>query len=275
VRVTQVFIGGLLGASFVAPWASFPWLVLPALAIAWAWRGPSGRRHIPGTGPATACLSALTICTLLAGVSSRGLRVSHEEFSTKDFPVNCLLVEIPLHDAWAIDLRGHPSPTLDNLGAAFRHLSPFQATPAGTGLSMLRRMVGFAFGWEDPEWSKEEESLVHDLTEATDLHSTTEPGTLIGIWRVLYTLPREGVVETVNGTAHVAVAASIGAGPESSRLFLSFRVREVNWTTRFYMGLIDPFRRFFVYPPLLRQFAHTWERGDWDSPQETSAGEKR
>ena len=38
-----------------------------------------------------------------------------------------------------------------------------------------------------------------------------------------------------------------------------YAVDEVNWTTPYYMRLIDPFRRYFVYPPLFRQFAHSWE----------------
>jgi len=87
--------------------------------------------------------------------------------------------------------------------------------------------------------------------------------------------PQEGVAETINGTAHVAVAATIGEGPDGPRLFLSFRVREVNWTTPLYMRMIDPARRLFVYPFLLRQFSHTWERGGWDRPEERFTGEEK
>jgi hypothetical protein len=41
------------------------------------------------------------------------------------------------------------------------------------------------------------------------------------------------------------------------------------------MRLIDPARRFFVYPFLLRQFAHTWEREEWIPPEEPLIGERQ
>ena len=274
-RMPYVVIGGLLGAAFVAPWAAFPWLVLPALAMAWAGKGQSRKPEPRGAGVATALLAAVTSASLLAAASSSGLRISSEEFGTRDLRVDGLLADVPLHDAWAIDLKGHSSATLKDLGDAFRFGSPFQATPAVVGLGMLRGVAGLALGWDRREWATEESSLVHRLSEADHQRSATEPGTILGIWRVLYACPQQGVVETINGTAHVAVAATIGAGPEGPRLFLSFRVREVNWTTPFYMRLIDPARRFFVYPSLLRQFAHTWERGDWDSSEEVLTGEEK
>ena len=267
--------GGLLGAAFVAPWATFPWLVLPALAIAWSGRGrirkPGGR----GLGLAVALLAASVNSAVVAGASSRGFRMSPEEFDARDFRINSLLADVPLHDAWAIDLKGHPSPTLEELGSVFQGFSPFQITPAIMGLGMLREVVNLAFGWDDPRWTDATQSFVHRLSETDRQHSTTEPGKTFGSWRVLYACPQEGVVETINGTVHVAVAATIGEGPDGPRLFLSFRVREVNWTTPFYLRMIDPARRFYVYPLLLRQFAHSWERGGWKGAYELHTGEEK
>ena len=271
----QILAGALLGAAFVAPWAAVPWLVGPALAMAWAGRG---RRLEPGwgrSGVAIALLAAVTSCVVVAAASSRSLRISPEDFAARDFRVNTLLADVPLHDAWAIDLKGHSAPTLEELGEAFQTFSPFQITPAVMGLGVLREVAGFVFGWEDPRWSDVGASFVNRLTKADHQRSTTEPGKTFGSWRVLYACSQEGVAETINGTVHVAVAATLGEGSRGPRLFLSFRVREVNWTTRWYMRLIDPSRRFFVYPFLLRQFAHTWERGDWDSSEEVLTGEEK
>jgi hypothetical protein len=211
----------------------------------------------------------------LAAASVRGLQVSPEEFAVRGFRVNSLLADLPVHDAWAIDLKGHPLPTLQELGNALRRGSPLQATPVSTGLVLLRGAVGSALGWDDPRWSDGDPSFVQRLSEADRRCSTAEPGTTLGIWRVVYACPGEGVVETVNGTVHVAVAATIGESPNGPRLFLSFRVREVNWTTRFYMRLIDPARRYFVYPSLLRQLAHTWEREGWRPSEDPLDGEER
>ncbi|NNM04552.1 MAG: DUF2867 domain-containing protein [Gemmatimonadetes bacterium] len=273
--VPWIVSGGLLGAAFIAPWAAFPWLVVPALAIAWAGKGhgrPGPSRA--GSGLALLILAAVSNSALLAGASSRGVRITSEDFAPRDFRVNSLLADVPLHDVWAIDLKGHPAPTLEELGETFRGFSPFQATPAVMGLGMLREVVGFAFGWGDSRWADADASFVHRLSETDHQRSTTEPGTTFGSWRVLYACPEEGVVETLNGTVHVAVAATVGEGPEGPRLFLSFRVREVNWTTRWYMRLIDPARRFFVYPFLLRQFAHSWERGERNPPESHAMGDE-
>jgi hypothetical protein len=267
--------GSLLGAAFVAPWAAFPWLVFPALAIAWSGKGLSRKPGCRRLGLTVALLAAVINSAVVAGASSRGLRISPEDFATRDFRIHGLLADVPLHDVWAIELKGPPSPTLEELGNAFRRGSPFQATPALMGLGMLRGVIGFALAWDDPRWSDVNTSYVNRLTEADRQCSTTEPGTTLGIWRVLYACPQEGVVETINGTVHVAVAATIGEGPVGPRLFLSFWVGEVNWTTQWYMRLIDPSRRFFVYPSLLRQFAHTWARGGWKPAEEALTGEEK
>ncbi len=281
--------GGLLGAAFVSPWAVFPWLVVPALGVVWAGKGLGRSSRLGGadaaragsglrgpgsvradSGLALVILAAMANSAFLAGASSRGIRITPEDFAPRDFRVNSLLADIPLHDVWVIDLKGRRSPTLEELGETFRAFSPFQATPAVVGLGLLREVVGSAFGWGDSRWADADASFVHRLSEADRRRSTTEPGTTFGSWRVLYACPEEGVVETINGTVHVAVAASVGEGPRGPRLFLSFRVREVNWTTRWYLRLINPARRFFVYPFLLRQFAHSWERARW-SPSEAHA----
>jgi hypothetical protein len=271
----SILVGGLLGAAFVAPWAAFPWLVGPALVVAWAGRGTGGGKRCRGLGLATVVLVMVLNSALLASVSARGLRESPELFQLRDFRVNRLLPDVPLHDVWAVDLPGHPSPTLDDLADVFSRFSPLQASPVHMGLGMIREVACQALGWEDPRWNDPESSLIHRLTEDDRRRSATDPGTMRGIWKVLYAFPREGVVETMNGTVHVAVAGTIGDGPRGPRLFLSFWVREVNWTTSLYMRLIDPSRRYFVYPSLLRQFAHTWEREGRKRSQDLRIGGKQ
>jgi hypothetical protein len=271
--------GGLLGAAFVAPWAAFPWLILPALALGRMGGGPResteahGFRRPTGLAIAVALLALCGNAALMAAISARGLRVSVEEMEARDFRANSLLEDVPVHDAWAIDLTDRPSPTVDDLIRVFKDGSPLQATPAFVGLSILRGVVGGVFGWEDPRWSGVSSSFLNRLTDDDRDRSTAASGQVLDIWRVLYAFPQEAAVETLNGTAHVAVIAGLGEELDRTRLFLSFRVREVNWTTRIYMRLIDPARRWFVYPSLLRQFAHTWNRESWSSSGESLSGE--
>jgi hypothetical protein len=37
-------------------------------------------------------------------------------------------------------------------------------------------------------------------------------------------------------------------------------VRQRTWITLFYMGLIDPFRKWIIYPAMLKTIRETWER---------------
>jgi hypothetical protein len=266
-------VGGLAGAAVVAPFAAIPWLVLPALAIAWV--GMKGSRGLGTRSQAIrlAALVAVLNTTAMAAATASGLRVSTEAFSNQDIRVNHLLGDIPLHDAWAVDLKGPASPTMENLGRAFRHRTVFEVTPAIAALGIIRGAVGAALGWGDPRWADSAQSFLGRLTESDRRGSSTQSGTTLGTWRVLYTLPREALVETINATVHVAVAASFEDRSEGARLLLAFRVRDVNWTTPLYMKLIDPARRYFIYPFLLRQFVHTWERGAWARPNGPLTGE--
>jgi hypothetical protein len=223
-------------------------------------------------------LAALALAgnaALLSGVSARGLRIPPGELEARGLHANSLLDDIPIHDAWAVELHGLPSPTLDDLIHVFRKGSRLQATPAIMGLGMLRGVVGLVFGWEDPRWSDVASSFLHRVTDEDRQRSVATPGEMLGIWRLLYAFPREAAVETLNGTAHVAVIAGLVENGGTTRLVLSFRVREVNWTTPFYMRLIDPARRTFVYPSLLRQFVHTWNREGRNPSGESLSGEDK
>jgi hypothetical protein len=237
-----------------------PMVVGGALAMAWGARGNDRAARSRGRVLAIGLLALCANSTILAVASSRGTRISPEAFGIEDYPVNRILADIPLHDVLAIDLEGPSAPTLDDLAGAFRRFTPLHSTPAALFLGTLREAACSVFGWEDPRWADPTASFLHRVAEVDRKRSAIESGKIFGIWRVLYAFPEEGAVETLNGTAHVAVAATIGDGPHGSRLHLSFRVREVNWTTPLYMRLIDPARRYFLYPSLLRQFAHTWKR---------------
>lgn len=267
-------VGGLAGAAVVTPLVALPWLLLPGLALIWAGKGAGGRQGAGWRPVLVAVVVASLNGTAVAAATARGLRVSPETFSAQDFRVNQLLPDVPLHDAWAIDLRGPASPTMENLALAFRHETYRGVTPAIVALGVIRGAAGRLLGWDAPRWANPNGSFLPRLTALDRRRSSTRPGTSLGIWRILYAFPREGLAETLNGTVHVAVAGAVGGEPDAPRLFLAFRVREVNWTTRWYMRLIDPSRRFFLYPFLLKQFAHTWEREAWVPPVPSHSGEE-
>jgi hypothetical protein len=267
-RVLPVVVGALVGAALVAPLVAVPWLLAPGVALAWTSKGRPGRARIRGPTFAVALLAACINCTGIAALSARGLRVPPEAFGLEDSRANHLLADIPLNDVWAVDLKGPATPTITDLVQAVRQQPVLGVTPAMAGLGLIRGATGHLLGWDDPRWADTPGSFLDRLTEADRHRSSTKPGTARGMWRVLYAFPREGAAEGVNGTVHVAVAGAIEDIPEGVRLYLAFWVREVNWTTRPYMTFINPPRRFFIYPFLLRQLAHTWERSGLGTPND-------
>jgi hypothetical protein len=44
------------------------------------------------------------------------------------------------------------------------------------------------------------------------------------------------------------------------RLYLGVYVKKVSPLTPLYMALIDPFRKLFVYPAMIRKMERTWAR---------------
>jgi hypothetical protein len=77
---------------------------------------------------------------------------------------------------------------------------------------------------------------------------------------VLYVFANEALSEIRNGTVHGFLALALTPRPEGYTLYLAIYVSPVSRLTRFYMALIDPFRRFIVYPALCHDAQRSWAR---------------
>jgi len=196
------------------------------------------------------------------------MRCDPAEFRALPLEVHALLADVPLRDVTAIDLPGGgPSRTI----ADVRALLPEKgAGQMGNGLTrslfMLRFGLGRLFGWDRPESPEVEArvSLRRRLSPDLVMRSQVVPGTPDGFFRVMYVLEREMLVEARNATVHAFLAsvlvprAEVGAGPGGYRLYWAVYVHRRSWLTPFYMALIEPFRRFIVYPSLLRRVYAAW-----------------
>jgi len=87
-----------------------------------------------------------------------------------------------------------------------------------------------------------------------------EPGTLDGPFALLYVHPTEAVSEIRNATVHAFLVWSLECVPDGYQLFWAIHVLPVGHWTRPYLALIDPFRRWLVYPSLLRRIHEAWSR---------------
>jgi hypothetical protein len=189
------------------------------------------------------------------------MRASAEEWNRLDLRVHTLLAGVPLHDVWSVDLPGGRS------GLALSDLRTILAerlalsNKAVRFLFSLRRAIGRVFGWERVRENRDPPPIFRDrLTETNRSASLVPTGTAEGPSRVLYVLPRESASEIWNATVHAVSSYALVEHAAGYRLYWAIYVRPVGRITAPYMRLIDPFRRFIVYPALLRSIHTAWMR---------------
>jgi hypothetical protein len=66
------------------------------------------------------------------------------------------------------------------------------------------------------------------------------------------------LAETRNATVHGWVCTALARQGSGYRFYMAVYVRPVSWLTRPYLLVIEPFRRFLVYPAMLRRIRSAW-----------------
>ena len=189
------------------------------------------------------------------------MRVGPAEFRALDLRCHTLLADVPLHDVWAIALAGGgPDRTMEDVLA----VSPFRRggsrNIAVRALFAVRHATGRLLGWDEPRHDPPRASYLHALTEDDRRRSLVSPGTNEGGFRFLYVFPREAVAEIRNATVHAFLAMALRPVPSGYTLYWAIYVKPVGALTALYMGLIDPFRRWIVYPMVIGEIRDAWSR---------------
>jgi hypothetical protein len=189
------------------------------------------------------------------------MRVDPADFKKLELRCHALLGDVPLHDVWAIPLHdGGPGRTMQDFRAL---MVGDRRPPPNVGvraLFALRWWLGRVFRWDDERHDPPGASYVHRLTEADRLQSQVPPGSRDGRFRVLYVLPNEAVSEIRNATVHGFLALALTHREQGYVVYMAIYVKAISRFTTLYMALIDPFRRFVVYPALGRQVQQAWLR---------------
>jgi hypothetical protein len=194
-------------------------------------------------------------------------QISPAEFYALPLRVHTFLADIPLHDVWAIDLPKHrDGVTLseflrranqDRAGAADAETR--RLPPIARGLFRFRLFLGRIFRLESEPQDVLAASFGNRLTAEDRARSSVASGTQEGLFRVVYRFENEQLVEVQNRTVHGAALSALVEKGDAYRFYFAVYVRPRSWITPSYMGLIDPFRRWIIYPALLKKI-----RGDWD-----------
>jgi hypothetical protein len=183
-----------------------------------------------------------------------------QEYHSLTLRAHSLLRDVPVHDVWRVSLpdRG-PSRTMKDVRSVFevaRQSHPLSLPVRA--LFGLRWLIGRLFRWDRPPAEREVWSFRARLTDTDRLQSMVEPDTLDGPFAVLYVHSMEAVSEIRNATVHAFLVWALEPAPGGYQLFWAIHVLPVSIWTKPYLALIDPFRRWLVYPALLRRIHESW-----------------
>jgi hypothetical protein len=187
------------------------------------------------------------------------LRVPAADFQALPLEAHALLEGVPLQDVTAIDLPGGgPGRTLGDVRALIPMSGLVRANPVARGLFGLRLWLGRVFGWDSPRHDRAETSYLPRVSKTLRARSAVPPGTMEEGFRLLYLLEQESLAEIRNATVHAFLCAALRPTEGGYRLYWGIYVRPTSRLTPLYMALIEPFRRFLVYPAMFGRLRRAW-----------------
>jgi len=184
-------------------------------------------------------------------------QISPKEFYALPLRVHAFLANVPLHDVWAVDLPRQSS----RVTLAEFHRRPRKANGRVSPpqlLVRLRLFLGRIFQLETEPKDAAARSFAGRLTQEDRDRSSVEAGTRDGAFHFIYRFENEQLVELQNRTAHAAALSALAETADGYRYYFAVYVANVSWFTPIYMALIDPFRKWIVYPALLKNIRATW-----------------
>jgi hypothetical protein len=193
-------------------------------------------------------------------LTTRALRAPPELFLSRPLRAHALLADVPLHDVWLIRLRGggEGRRITDLLRlASFETIQ--DVSPIVAALFRLRGFMGRVFRWEGGTRELPSSSYVHRLSREDRARTLEEPGGEEGPFRIVYTFEREALREVINPTVHAFSLMAMAPARGGYDVYWAIYVKRVSWLTPLYMALIDPFRRLFIYPSIIRHWQGAWE----------------
>jgi Protein of unknown function (DUF2867) len=190
-------------------------------------------------------------------------QISPTEFYALPLRVHTFLADVPLHDVWAVDLPTHRDGV--TLSEFLRRASQGNSEinrlpPVARALIRLRLFLGRIFRLEAEPKDALAASFGSRLTAEDRARSFVVSGTPEGLFRVVYRFENEQLLEIQNRTVHAAALSALAKRADRYRFYFAVYVRERTWITPLYMGLIDPFRKWIIYPALLKKIRATWDQ---------------
>jgi hypothetical protein len=188
-------------------------------------------------------------------------QISPAEFYALPLRVHTFLFDVPLHDVWAVDLPMHrDGVTLSEVLQRASQDGINKLSLVARALFGLRICLGRVCRLDAEPEDTLAASFGGRLTAEDRARSLVVSGTPEGSFRVVYRFENEQLLEIQNRTVHGAALSALEKRADSYRFYFAVYVRQSMWITPFYMGLIDPFRKWIIYPAMLRIVRATWDQ---------------
>lgn len=187
-------------------------------------------------------------------------QISPAEFNALPLRAHMFLADVPLHDVWAVDLpRLGANMTLAEFHRRAGHERLTGRLPLPVrALFRLRFFLGRIFRLEAAPRDAGATSFATRLTDEDRARSSVAAGTPDGPFRVVYRFENEQLVEAHNRTVDAAALSALAETAAGYRFYFAVYVAKAGWITPIYMALIDPFRKWVVYPAILKNVRATW-----------------
>jgi Protein of unknown function (DUF2867) len=199
-------------------------------------------------------------------------QISPTEFYALPLRVHAFLADVPLHDVWAVDLpTRRDGVTLSEFLRRASHDGIDRLPPVARALIRLRLFLGRIFRLEAEPKDALAASFGSRLTPEDRARSLVVSGMPEGLFRVVYRFENEQLLEIQNRTVHAAALSALAERADGHRFYFAVYVRQRTWITPFYMALIDPFRKWIIYPAMLKTIRATWVATGRTGPERLEA----
>jgi hypothetical protein len=187
-------------------------------------------------------------------------QISPTDFYALPLRVHTFLADVPLHDVWTVDLpRRRDHVTLVQFNRRAGQDQSVKRLPAPVrALFRMRCLLGRIFRLDAGPRDASAISFASRLTAEDRARSSAEAGTPDGMFNVVYRFENEQLLEVQNRTVHGAALTALEETADGYRFYLAVYVASAGWITPVYLTLIDPFRKWFVYPAVLKNVRATW-----------------
>ena len=188
------------------------------------------------------------------------MRIPKEHYLQKPLRVHAFLADVPLHDVWAFRLQhSRKRKTLRDFRALLSDGSMETVNPVVKLFFKLRTVLGQVFGWDGQTQQITEDSYIHRLTAEDREKSICKPGSsTIDPFHLIYECKDEVLEEAMNTTVHAFSLMKMEPVSDGHVVYWAIYVKKVSFWTPVYMALIDPFRRLFIYPAIIKKAERAW-----------------